>query len=149
MKLEDEIAQKKFKSEYQKAAINITHTYNWMSKLIDDYFVENDLTPQQYNVMRILRGQHPKTSNLKLIKERMLDRMSDVSRIIDKLYQKGYVMRVQSLSDRRNVDLTITDKGLKTLKNLDFIDNEFKKILSNLNEKEIVQLNNLLDKLRG
>lgn len=112
-------------------------------------FKNEDITPQQYNVLRILRGQYPNPCNLKLVKERMLDRMSDASRIIDKLKTKGFVERHECPNDRRNVDLFITEKGLNLLKSLDHVDEEFKSIFRNLNIAEAKQLNDLLDKARG
>jgi DNA-binding MarR family transcriptional regulator len=149
VKLEDEIQQKKFKSEFHKLAINIFYSYNWISYKNHLAFKNKDITPQQYNVLRILRGQHPNPCNLKLVKERMLDRMSDASRIIDKLKTKGFVERHECPNDRRNVDLFITEKGLDLLKSLDHVDEEFKSIFRNLNIAEAKQLNDLLDKARG
>ena len=112
-------------------------------------FKNEDITIQQYNVLRILRGQYPKPCNLKLIKDRMLDRMSDASRIVDKLKSKGFLERHECPNDRRNVDLLITDKGLELLKSLDHIDDEFKNTFRNLTLAEAKQLNDLLDKARG
>ncbi len=149
MKLEDEIQQKKFKSEQHKLAINIFYTYNWLSYQNHQNFKTKDITLQQYNVLRILRGQHPNPCNLKLVKERMLDRMSDASRIIDKLKTKGFVERRECPNDRRNVDLLITDKGLKLLKSLDYIDDELKNLFKNLSVSDAKELNDLLDKARG
>ena len=149
MKLEDEIQQKKFKSEFHKLAINISYSYNWMSYKNHLKFKNEDITPQQFNVLRILRGQFPKPCNLKLVKERMLDRMSDASRIVDKLKAKGFLERHECPNDRRNVDLLITEKGLALLKTLDYIDDEFKNTFKNLSVTEVKQLNDLLDKARG
>ena len=149
MKLEDEIQQKKFKSEYQKAAINIVFTYNWLSSFYSDCFKPYDITVQQFNILRILRGQHPKPASIKLLKERMLDKMSDVSRLVEKLRVKGLLKRELCEFDRRNVDVVITSKGLDILKSLDKIDTLSQKYLSGLNENEIKQLNNLLDRMRG
>lgn len=147
--MEDEIQQKKFKSEFQKLAINLAYTYNWISYQNHIKFKNEDITPQQYNVLRILRGQHPNPCNLKLVKERMLDRMSDASRIIDKLKAKGFVERHECPNDRRNIDLLITEKGLELLKTLDYVDDEFKNTFKNLSVAEVKQLNDLLDKARG
>lgn len=147
--MEDEIQQKKFKSEYHKLAINISYSYNWMSYNNHQKFKNEDITIQQYNVLRILRGQYPKPCNLKLIKDRMLDRMSDASRIVDKLKSKGLLERHECPNDRRNVDLLITDKGLELLKSLDHIDDEFRNTFRNLSLAEAKQLNDLLDKARG
>ena len=149
MKLEDEIQQKKFKSEFHKLAINISYSYNWMSYKNHLKFKNEDITPQQFNVLRILRGQFPNPCNLKLVKERMLDRMSDASRIVDKLKAKGFLERHECPNDRRNVDLLITEKGLALLKSLDYIDEEFKSTFKNLSAAEAKQLNELLDKARG
>lgn len=149
VRLEDEIQQKKFKSEFHKLAINIAYSYNWMSYKNHEAFKNKDITPQQYNVLRILRGQHPEPCNLKLVKERMLDRMSDASRIVDKLKTKGFVERHECPNDRRNVDLLITDKGLELLKSLDHVDEEFKTVFKNISASEAKELNDLLDKARG
>ncbi|MBC7863058.1 MAG: MarR family transcriptional regulator, partial [Bacteroidia bacterium] len=137
MKLEKAIAQQSFKNEYQKAAINLFFTANWAMFHTEKHFKNKELTSQQFNTLRILRGQYPKPCNLKLIKERMLDRMSDVSRIVDKLAKKGYLERTECPNDRRNVDILISEKGLATLAELDFIDEEVKKNFGSLNEKEI------------
>lgn len=149
MKLEEEIKQKKFKNEFHKLAINISYSYNWMSYKNHSKFKNGDITPQQFNVLRILRGQFPAPCNLKLVKERMLDRMSDASRIVDKLKAKGLLERHECPNDRRNVDLLITEKGLALLKSLDHIDEEFKSTFKNLSVAEAKQLNELLDKARG
>ena len=149
MKLEDEIQQKKFKSDQHKLAINILYTYNWLSYRNHQNFKNENITIQQYNVLRILRGQHPEPCNLKLVKERMLDRMSDTSRIVDKLKAKGFLERRECPNDRRNVDLLITAKGLELLKSLDYVDDQFKNTFKNLSSSELKQLNDLLDKARG
>ena len=148
MKLEEEIGQKKFHSEQHKLMVNLLYSTNWMNAKYTNYFTNSDITIQQYNVLRILRGQHPKPCNIKLIKERMLDRMSDASRIVDKLFQKKFLIRKECPNDRRNVDILITDKGLKLLSDLDYIDETCKDIFKSLTMTEIKTLNNLLDKLR-
>ncbi|PBQ34084.1 MarR family transcriptional regulator [Sphingobacteriaceae bacterium] len=149
MKLEDEIQQKSFKTEYQKLAVNLFYTTNWLNNHYSEFFKNLDLTVQQYNVLRILRGQHPTPCHLKLVKERMLDRMSDASRIVDKLVAKEYVIRNECPSDRRSVNLLISDSGLKLLKELDYIDESTKDIFKSLNPDQVLQLNTLLDELRG
>lgn len=148
MKLEDAIQQPKFKSPQQKLAINLLFTANWLNHHYSLFFKNVDITTQQYNVLRILRGQYPNTCNLKLIKERMLDRMSDASRIIDKLVNKEYVERKTCPNDRRNINILITKQGLALLKKLDFIDETTQKMLGSLTTKQVNDLNNLLDKLR-
>jgi DNA-binding MarR family transcriptional regulator len=148
MKLEDAIQQKVFKSPQQKLIINLIYTHHWLDGLYSEFFKGKEITLQQFNVLRILRGQYPNYSNLKLIKERMLDRMSDTSRIIDKLVFKQYVERKNCPVDRRQIHLLITKKGLELLNELDFIDNESTLMCNNLTKKEVQDLNNLLDKLR-
>ena len=149
MKLEDEISQDKFRNEYHKAAVNLIFTFSWLRSYQEKVFKPNGITSQQFNILRILRGQHPKPANIKLIRERMLDRMSDCSRIVEKLRAKGLIERTICPADRRHVDVIITKKGLDLLAKLDAVSEEADKFLSNLNEKEIKQLNSLLDKLRG
>lgn len=148
MKLEEAIHQKAFKSPQQKLIINLLYTHHWLDAFYADFFKGIDITTQQYNVLRILRGQYPEYSNLKLIKERMLDRMSDASRIVDKLVLKKYIDRKICPNDRRQVNLLISEKGLQLLKDLDFIDKQTANICKSLTEKEVKQLNILLDKLR-
>jgi DNA-binding MarR family transcriptional regulator len=148
MKLEDEIQQRTFKSPHQKLAINLIYTANWLNGIYASYFKNANITLQQFNVLRILRGQHPDYCNLKLIKDRMLDRMSDASRIVDKLVAKGLVERRECPSDRRQIHIIITQEGLNVLSSLDFIDEEVKMISKNLSEKDVETLNDLLDKLR-
>lgn len=148
MKLEDEIQQQKFKSIQQKLMLNLIYTSNWLNAKHDSFFKDSDITLQQYNVLRILRGQHPNPCSIKLIKERMLDRMSDASRIVDKLNTKKLLQRRECPNDRRSVDVIITDKGLELLKSLDHVDELSKQMLKSLSSEEINTLNALLDKLR-
>ena len=149
MKIEDEIQQKKFKDDYQKLIVNLLYTSNWINAHFEQLFKGSDITLQQYNVLRILRGQFPNPSSIKLIKERMLDRMSDASRIVDKLVAKKLVMRKQSDCDKRSVDVIISNTGLNLLQSLDVLDEKPKELLKSLSQAEITELNNLLDKLRG
>jgi len=149
MKIEEEIIQQKFESDYHKAAVNIFYTSNWLANLHTDLFKPYNLTIPQYNILRILRGQYPGVVNLKLIKERMLDKMSDVSRLIERLREKELVERKICESDRRHMDVCITQKGLDLLKTLDEELKEINRRLTILTEAEMATLNNLLDKLRG
>ena len=149
MKLEEEIVQREFQSEYHKALVNIVFTYNWMMEKQIKQLKPYDITIQQYNILRILRGQHPNPATVKLIKKRMLDKMSDVSRLVEKLRLKQLVNRHTRESDRRNVDVYITEKGLKLLSEFDPKEKEMEKFMANLNEVEIKLLNTYLDKLRG
>lgn len=149
MKLEDEIQQKNFKNDYQRAAINIIYTNNWLLQIHEAALKPYQITVQQFNILRILRGQHPKPASIKLLKERMLDKMSDVSRLVEKLRVKGFLERTTCPSDRRNVDVAITLQGLEVLKKLDHYDDDFKKLFGKLSKDEIKKLSDLLDKIRG
>ena len=149
MKIEDEIQQKKFKDDYQKLVVNLLYTSNWMNAHFELLFKNSGVTLQQFNVLRILRGQYPKPSSIKLIKERMLDRMSDASRIVDKLVLKKLVIRNQCPNDRRSVDVVISEDALNLLQTMDVLDEKAKEILKSLSKTEIIVLNDLLDKLRG
>lgn len=149
MRLEDEIKQPKFDSEYEKLAVNLIFTYNWLNSAQFKFFKEHELTTQQFNVLRILRGQYPQAVSVNLIKERMLDRMSDASRLVDRLVAKGLVVRKVCPNDRRKADVVITKKALKLLDKLDV---ELKTVFDrfkNISDSEAKELNGLLDKLRG
>src|SRR5580692_8249915 len=112
MALENEINQRKFRNEYQKARLNILYTNNWLFEKIGIIFDEWDVTPRQFNILRILRGEGKPLSTLQ-IRQRMLDKMSDTSRIVDRLIKKGMVRKNTRRTDRRLVDVIITDKGKK------------------------------------
>ncbi len=129
--------------------MNLLYSKNWLDDHYAGFFKGIDLTTQQFNVLRILRGQYPNHCALKVIKERMLDRMSDASRIVDKLVAKKLVQRGQCPSDRRSLDLIITEKGLTLLQELDYVDEATKDIFKHLTSEETEQLNHLLDKMRG
>ena len=149
MRIEDEIQSTKFEDNYQKAVININYTQNWLSNHLRGEFDKFNLTMQQFNILRILRGQYPKPATVNLLKERMLDKMSDASRIVDRLVQKELVSRCTNTCDRRAVDIRISDKGLEVLSKIEV---EFKTkdlIKNNLTEEEAGKLSDLLDKLRG
>ncbi len=149
MKIEDEIKQKSFKSEYQKLAVNLLFTHGWLVSFQKKLFENHEITNAQFNILRILRGQYPDPVSINILKERMLDKMSDTSRLVERLRMKGLVDRKICKEDRRKSDVKITDKGLELLKNLDYIDDSFQNIFNKINVKEAKDLNNLLDKLRG
>lgn len=149
MSLENDIKQKEFKSEYQKAVVNLIYTYNHTVDRISTVFKKYDITRQQYNVLRILRGQHPKPTNINLIKERMLDKMSDASRIVERLRIKELLEREQCQQDKRSVEIKISDAGLHLLEQVDPHLLEFESNYIQLSEEEAQTLNHLLDKLRG
>ena len=149
MKIEDEIQTRKFHSEQHKATLNIVFTSNWITGILEKRANAAQITLQQFNVLRILRGQHPKPATNSLVKERMLDKMPDVSRIIDRLVTKQLVSRVKCDTDRRAVDVMITTKGLKVLKTLEESMMMMDILQENITEDESRILNDLLDKLRG
>lgn len=149
MKLENEIFQNKFKNEYQKAFVNIIYTHNWLNQFQCSLLKKFKITTQQFNVLRILRGQYPNPSSITLVRTRMLDKMSDASRIIDKLVAKKLVSRKYSRDDKRKADVMITQKGLDLLSKIDELEPMWEEKLSQLNSAEIKKLNSLLDKLRG
>ena len=147
MGIQEDINQSKFRNEHQKAGINIIYTFNWMSEQMKNLFEKHGLTSQQFNILRILRGAGQPLSTLQ-IRQRMLDKMSDTSRIVDRLIVKGFVRKNISKVDKRLVDVSITDKGKKLLAKLDNHQDEMDAVLSNLSESEAKILNKLLDKVR-
>ncbi|MBS7563619.1 MarR family transcriptional regulator [Mucilaginibacter sp. Bleaf8] len=148
MQIDKEI-QSKFEDNYHKAVVNVNYTYGWLANLLRSEFEKYNLTSQQFNVLRILRGQHPKPATINMLKERMLDKMSDASRIVDRLVQKELVSRGTCSRDRRAVDIKITDKGLDILTQMDKGFKTADLISRNLTEDEAGLLSDLLDKLRG
>lgn len=149
MRLEEEIKQKEFVSEYQKGIVNLIYTYNWLDAKSKEFFKNYDLTSQQFNILRILRGQYPNPSTINLLKDRMLDKMCDASRIVERLRLKNLLIRSQSANDRRSVDIVISQKGLDLLAEIDKEMENFNSMMHTLDQEEIKQLNELLDKLRG
>jgi len=148
MGIDNDIHQVKFKNEYHRASVNILFTYGWMMERIKQFLESADITPQQFNILRILRGSFPKPLSTLQLRERLLDKMSDTSRIVDRLVAKGLVKKNISPKDRRLVDITISDKGKKLLQKLDVRQDELDGILGNLSETEANTLSQLLDKIR-
>jgi DNA-binding MarR family transcriptional regulator len=148
MKIEEEIQQKKFRNEYQKSAINLMYTYGWLHNKQKNFFSEYSITPQQYNVLRILKGQYPGVISTSEIKSRMLDKNSDASRIVDRLSIKGLLIKNTCTSDKRLVDVSISEKGLELLNEIDVRALELDHLFSNLEIEEAIELNRILDKLR-
>lgn len=148
MGIEQDISQAKFRNEYQKATINLIYTFNWMNERIKNMLDQYDITPQQFNILRILRGAGKPISTLQ-IRQRMLDKMSDTSRIVDRLLKKGLVQKVTCEGDRRLVDVTISDTGLQLLERIDRHQDEMDSVFKNLDEEQAALLNNLLDKIRN
>lgn len=148
MELEKEISQKTFKSERQKAMINLIFTHNWAVTMMKQEFADYDITMQQFNILRILRGQYPNPSTVNLLKERMLDKMCDASRMVERLLQKGLIDRCVNKKDRRAVDIMISQKGLDLLAKID-TQHDPDQLFKNLTIEEAQTLNSLLDKARG
>jgi DNA-binding MarR family transcriptional regulator len=147
MTLEKDINQHSFRNEYQKSAINIIYTYHCITEKMNRFFDEAGITSQQFNILHILRGAGKPLSTLQ-IRQRMLDRMSDTSRIVDRLIKKGLVKKNACKTDRRLVDVVITAKGGKLLEKTDACNAQMDGIMMNLTELEAGMLNKLLDKLR-
>lgn len=148
MSLENDIQQTKFRNEYQKTVINLIYTFNWLTEKNKQFFEKADITSQQFNILRILRGAGAPLSTLQ-IRQRMLDKMSDTSRIVDRLVKKELVKKVVCKTDRRLVDVTISEKGLSLLKDLDGYNDELDGIIGSISEEEAKTLNQLLDKMRN
>jgi DNA-binding MarR family transcriptional regulator len=147
MTLEKDINQQIFRSEYQKSIINLIYTFNWVNEKLNKSFEPFDITQQQFNILRILRGAGEPLSTLQ-IRQRMLDKMSDTSRIVDRLVKKGMVKKSTCREDRRLVDVLLTDKGKKLLQTMDGLNEEMEAVFKYLSEDEARQLNKLLDKIR-
>ena len=149
MRLEDEIKTKSFRSQRQKLHINLVYTNNWLQSRAARVFTSHGITAQQYNILRILRGQHPKPCNIQLLKDRMLDKQPDVSRLIDRLVQKKLTDRKICEDDRRKMDIVITKQGLQLLEEMEEGVKSFDDWSNHMTEAEVTTLNDLLDKLRG
>lgn len=148
MGIEKDIQQQTFRNEYQKAAVNLIFSAGWLNEKIKAFLDTEDITSQQYNILRILRGSKTPISTLQ-IRERMLDKMSDTSRIVERLQKKGVVEKKVCPTDKRLVDVVISKKGLALLEKLDRRNAELDSILQSLTPEEAKALNSLLDKMRG
>lgn len=147
MGIEKDISQQSFRNDHQKGIINLIYTYNWVNEKMKAFFEKEGITGQQFNILRILRGAGAPISTLQ-IRERMLDKMSDTSRIVDRLVLKGLAQKNICKNDKRLVDVSITAKGKKLLEKIDGHEKEMDSIFGNLSEAEAGQLNKLLDKIR-
>ena len=149
MGIEQDIQQSQFRNNFQKAAVNLLYTSGWLRDRMKLLFDREDITAQQFNILRILRGSFPTPLSTLQIRDRMLEKMSDTSRLVDRLVLKGVVKKITSETDRRLVDILITEKGKKLLSRIDAQEREMDAILKNLTEKEAAQLSELLDKMRS
>ncbi len=148
-KIEDAIQQKEFKDQFNKAVVNLIYTHSYLVTAQSVLFKPHELSPEQYNVLRILKGQNGVPTTVSSIQDRMLNKMSNASRLVEKLKMKGLVERTECPADRRQVDILITEKGLELLKTIQKQVEENNVQYINLTNEEAVQLNDLLDKLRG
>lgn len=149
MRIEEEIKQQSFSSPSQKAAVNIIYTYFWIKERLSKLLKPYGITMQQYNVLRILKGQHPKGITTSDIRSRMLDKMSDASRLVDRLENHGYVEKRANQQDRRLVSVSVTAKGIELLERIKIDHGPMDDLLCHLNHSETEQLNELLDKMRA
>lgn len=149
MSLEHDLKQEKFTNEYEKMVVNILFTSSWLANLNASRLKPFGITPEQYNVLRILRGSHPKPMMLADITCRMIDRNSNATRLVEKLRQKGLVKREICENNRRQVDISITEAGLEVLKKIDEGRDQWLEKLKTIPKNEAEELNNMLDKLRG
>ena len=149
MSIEKDIQQVSFVSSKQKAMINVLYTYGWLLEKIKNFLAKEDITHQQFNILRILRGASPQPLSTLQIRERMLDKMSDTSRIVDRLITKELVKKTTCPTDKRLVDVVITDKGQELLKKIDKESDQVSIIMANLSENDAEMLSSLLDRLRG
>jgi DNA-binding MarR family transcriptional regulator len=148
-KIEDAIQQKKFKDPYNKLVVNLLYTNSYLVTLQNSLFKPYEISPEQYNVLRILKGQNGVPTTVSSIQDRMLNKMSNASRLVEKLKLKGLLERLECPKDRRQVDVLITEKGLALLNSLHVEVEKSNKTFVNLAEDEVNQLNHLLDKMRG
>jgi len=147
MKIEEEL-DAHFRNEYHKGMINLIYTTNELHFEFLQTLRYHHLTSQQYNVLRLLRGYGGKPRSIDFLRNRMLDKKSDMSRIVDRLYEKGLVDRTKNSIDRRQKEITITANGLHLLDQMDHCENQIDLLLQNLTEEEVQELNRLLDKIR-
>lgn len=139
----------RYESIFHEVIVNVSFTNNWLNDKIKQLVVPYDITSQQFNVLRILRGQYPEPSTINLIKSRMLDKMCDASRIVDRLVQKNLIIKRVNAVDKRAVDIIINDKGLTLLEKMDEEVSLSSILKGNLTKKDAERLSRLLDKARG
>jgi len=148
MKLELEIKTKEIKDNRLRAVLEILFTASYINNKHIKYLRPFNLSPPQYNILRILRGSYPNHLHIQSIKKRMLEKMPHTTRMIDKLFENGYIERERREDDRRKIYIIITKKGLEVMSHIDQIHPEFMQFTHNLSDKEANELANLLEKLR-
>ncbi len=149
VKIEEEIKQSRFRNDYQRAVVNLMYTTGWLTARQEEFFKPFGITSAQFNILRILRGQGDQSLSGTEIKARMLERNSDISRLLDRLSLKDLIHRTKCPNDKRATDVRITKKGLAILKSIDDKIDRMEKHLLKLSREEAKQLSLLLDKARG
>ncbi|SDG88796.1 MarR family winged helix-turn-helix transcriptional regulator [Chitinophaga filiformis] len=150
MRIEQAINQRKFKDDYHKIVVNLLYTGNWLRDALGANLKEHGLLPQHYNALRIIKGRHPEPVSAGDIKDVMLDKASDVTRLLDKLEKLEYVQRRLCPHNRRKMDISITPQGLKLLSDVDILmDSFYEDLAERITEEEAATLSDLLDKIRG
>lgn len=150
MRIEQAINQRKFKDDYHKIVVNLLFTGNWLRDALGANLKEHGLLPQHYNALRIIKGRHPEPVSAGDIKDVMLDKASDVTRLLDKLEKLEYVQRRLCPHNRRKMDISITPQGLKLLSDVDVLmDSFYEDLADRVTEEEAASLSDLLDKIRG
>ena len=149
MKLSEEIRQSKALDAHTEAMLNVHFTSHWLYRLFQEQLKEFDISAEQYNILRILRGNHPETYNLCDVQERMLNRTANTTRLVEKLRKRGLVSREPNEQDRRRVDITITEKGLSILSAADELTEEInRRTVRAITNQEARKLTQLLERLR-
>ncbi len=149
MRIEDEIKQEKFKSEYHKLNVNLLYTVAWINQNANDTLKPYNISWQQFNILRILKGRHPEPATIKLLSERMIDKMSNASRLVEKLRQKGYVERIECELDRRQVDITLTALGLENIEKASTeMEQAMNQQFKHVTNAEAIAMNEILDRIR-
>ncbi len=149
MKIENELKQSKFQSNVHKAVVNILFTNGWVEDQFRQVFKNHKITSQQYNVLRILRGKYPDSLNPSEIKEVMLDKNPDLTRLCDRLLKMNYIERCVDSSNKRKMNIRINESGMELLKKIDPFIGELNMKKFKLTEDEAMILSDLLDKIRG
>ena len=148
MRIEDEIKQYSFIDAHQKVLINLLYTTGWLQSKQQSFFKPYGITSQQFNILRILKGAHPKAMSGTEIKARMLDKNSDISRLLDRLIVKKLVVKSISQNDKRASEVKITTPGITLLQDISKSRVALDQVLA-LTAAEANQLSDLLDKARG
>jgi DNA-binding MarR family transcriptional regulator len=141
------INQKEFKSEYHKSIVSIIYVFNLIKNNHNKILKQHKITEQQYNILRILRGTNPMPCNIGILKERMLDKMSDASRLVNRLVNLKLAIRKENEKDRRVAEVYISYKGLKVLAEIDSFNDDFESVIKHLSIEESKILNSILDKI--